>query len=81
MKKHNKKNHEKLAKALKQNIIRRKEKKMGIMPDFWIQKMAKNFKMIDPFVEKLVKKMYCLMDYLHTDMMLEYLDILKFLQM
>ena len=29
---------------------------MGIMPDFWIQKMAKNFKMIDPFVEKLVKK-------------------------
>ena len=56
MKKHNKKNHEKLAKALKQNIIRRKEKKMGIMPDFWIKKMAKNFKMIDPFVEKLVKK-------------------------
>ncbi len=29
MKKHNKKNHEKLAKALKQNIIRRKEKKNG----------------------------------------------------
>ena len=29
---------------------------MGIMPDFWIKKMAINHKMIDPFVEKLVKK-------------------------
>ena len=29
---------------------------MGIMPDFWIKKMAKSHKMIDPFVEKLVKK-------------------------
>ena len=28
---------------------------MGIMPDFWIKKMAKNHGMIDPFVEKLVK--------------------------
>ena len=26
------------------------------MPDFWIKKMAKNHGMIDPFVEKLVKK-------------------------
>ena len=26
------------------------------MPDFWIKKMAINHKMIDPFVEKLVKK-------------------------
>ena len=25
------------------------------MPDFWIKKMAINHKMIDPFVEKLVK--------------------------
>ena len=29
---------------------------MGIMPDFWIKKMANSHKMIDPFVEKLVKK-------------------------
>ena len=29
---------------------------MGIMPDFWIKKMAKNQGMIDPFVEKLEKK-------------------------
>ena len=40
MKNYNKKKQVKLAKALKQNIIRRKEKKMGIMPDFWIKKMA-----------------------------------------
>ena len=26
------------------------------MPDFWIKKMANSHKMIDPFVEKLVKK-------------------------
>ena len=38
MKSNNKKKQVKLAKALKQNIIRRKEKKMGIMPDFWIKK-------------------------------------------
>ena len=31
----------KLAKALKQNIIRRKEK-MGIMPDFWIKNGKKS---------------------------------------
>ena len=29
---------------------------MGIMPDSWIKKMANSHKMIDPFVEKLVKK-------------------------
>ena len=29
---------------------------MGIMPDFWIKKMAKDHKMIDPFVDKLIKK-------------------------
>ena len=29
---------------------------MGIMPDSWIKKMAIEKKMIDPFVEKLVKK-------------------------
>ena len=39
----NKKNkyQEKLAKALKENIKRRKEKKMGIMPDSWIKKCQK----------------------------------------
>ena len=29
---------------------------MGIMPDFWIKEMAKKKDMINPFVEKLVKK-------------------------
>ena len=29
---------------------------MGIMPDFWIKEMAKTKNMINPFVEKLVKK-------------------------
>ena len=29
---------------------------MGIMPDSWIKKMSEEKRMIDPFVEKLVKK-------------------------
>ena len=29
---------------------------MGIMPDFWIKEMARKNNMINPFVEKLVKK-------------------------
>ena len=29
---------------------------MGIMPDSWIRTMAKEKKMIDPFVDKLEKK-------------------------
>ena len=29
---------------------------MGIMPDFWIKKMAHEKNMIDPFVENLVSK-------------------------
>ena len=29
---------------------------MGIMPDFWIRKMAQENKMIEPFVDKLIKK-------------------------
>ena len=54
---------------------------MGIMPDFWIKKMAKNHGMIDPFVEKLVKKMYYRMDYPLTVTMLVFLSSLKFLLM
>ena len=42
MKNYNKKKQVKLAKALKQNIIRRKEKKMGIMPDFGLKKWQKS---------------------------------------
>ena len=55
---------------------------MGIMPDSWIKKMAIEKKMIDPFVENLVKKkMFYLMDCLHMDMMLEYPVVLKSSQM
>ena len=81
MKNYSKKKQVKLARALKQNIIRRKEKKMGIMPDFWIKKMAKSHKMIDPFVEKLVKKMFCHMGCLLMVTMLVFQNSLKYLLM
>ena len=35
--------------------LNERKKKMGIMPDSWIKKMSEEKKMIDPFVEKLVK--------------------------
>ena len=55
MKKNNR--FERLSKALRKNLLKRKEKKkMGIMPDSWIRKMAVSNKMIDPFVDKLEKK-------------------------
>ena len=52
---------------------------MGIMPDSWIRKMAEEKGMIDPFIDKLEKKMSYLMVFLLMDTMLEFLRILKFL--
>ena len=54
---------------------------MGIMPDSWIKKMAIERKMIDPFVENQVKKMFYLTVCLLMDMMQEYPVVLRFLQM
>ena len=54
---------------------------MGIMPDQWIKKMVKERQMIDPFIDKLEKKVFCLMDYHLTVMMQESQKTLKFLQM
>ena len=55
---------------------------MGIMPDFWIKKMANEKQMITPFVEKLeMNGVFFLMVFHHMDMMQEYLKTLKYLLM
>ena len=52
---------------------------MGIMPDFWIKEMARKNNMINPFVEKLVKKMFYHMAFPHMVTMQELMKISKFL--
>ena len=53
---------------------------MSIMPDSWIRKMAKDKGMIDPFIDKLEKKMSYRTVFLLMATMQEFLKILKFLQ-
>ena len=54
---------------------------MTVLSDKWIKKMAKSNKMITPFVSKQVRKGKFLLVYHLTVMMLEFLMILRFLQM
>ena len=50
---------------------------MGIMPDSWIRKMSEEKGMIDPFIDKLEKKMSYLMVFRLMVTMREFLRILK----
>tara|TARA_B100001564_G_scaffold252368_1_gene214503 strand:- start:425 stop:1036 length:612 start_codon:yes stop_codon:yes gene_type:complete len=43
-------------KPLGRIYLNERKKKMGIMPDSWIRKMAMQNKMIEPFIDKLEKK-------------------------
>ena len=54
---------------------------MAIMPDSWIKKMAKEKKMIEPFIDKLEKKNVLSYGFLLMVMMQEYQEILKYLLM